>query len=468
MTGTTSTERPTAARLTLIMGCLTVFMANLDTTILNVALPAMARDLAAPTSGLQWTVNAYVLTRAGSLFVCASLGDRFGHRRVWTAGLALFAVSSLGCGLVPGLGGLVALRVAQSLGGAMMTPATLAMVTRAYPAGPARAQALGIWSSSTGIAMALGPVIGGVLVDAVGWRSVFFVNVPIAVVALCCGRLMADGRRAASVPRLDLVGQGFLVVTLFALTYALITAPERGWASPVTLGLLVLAAATAAGFVVVERRSDHPLLDLDDFRRPELVGAVTLAIAAFLCLGGFLFFNTLWLQDVRGFSALHAGLLTAPATLTSFLLAPVAGRLVGRIGPRVPATLGGGCLAVATLLLALTVTAHGPVWPVLFGYVLLGAGLGLTNTPVNTIAVSSMPPERSGVAGAIATTSRQIGNNLGVALLGTVVFSAATFVPGLTTAYVVAAAATAAAAGFVAWALRARPAPAQPRATSRM
>lgn len=447
--------RAGTARLTLALGCLTVFMANLDTTILNVALPAMGRDLGAPTSGLQWTVNAYVLTRAGSLFVCASLGDRFGHRRVWMVGLALFGVGSLACGLAPGLEALVGFRVVQSLGGALMTPATLAMLAHAYPSGPGRAQALGIWSASTGIAMGLGPVVGGILVDGVGWRSVFMVNVPIVVVALLSWRLVSDGTRAESAPRIDLLGQIAIVATLFPLTYALITAPERGWDSPVTLSLVGVSVLAGAAFVVVEKRSSHPLLDLGDFRRPALLGAVALAIAAFVVLGGFLFFNTLWLQEVRGFSALHAGLLTAPATLSSFLLSPIAGRIVGRIGPRVPATLGATCMTLGAAWLALTVSATGPVLLVLPGYVLVGVGLGLTNTPVNTIAVSAMPTERSGVAGAIATTSRQIGNNLGVALLGTIVFSGP-FVAGLGHAYGLAALLTAAAAGFAWWALRPR------------
>jgi EmrB/QacA subfamily drug resistance transporter len=457
MMTTTVRGRAGTAGLTLALGCLTVFMANLDTTILNVALPTMGHDLGAATSGLQWTVNAYVLARAGSLFVCASLGDRFGHRRIWILGLALFGLGSLACGLAPGLGAMIVFRVLQSLGGAMMTPATLAMLARAYPQGPARAQALGIWSASTGIAMGLGPVVGGVLVDSVGWRSVFMVNVPIVVIALLSSRLVSDGTRPAAPPKLDLLGQTAIVATLFPVTYALITAPERGWDSPVTLALLAVGVLAAWAFVVVERRSDHPLLTLSDFRRPALLGAMGLAIAAFVTLGGFLFFNTLWLQEHRGLSALQAGLLTAPATLSSFLLSPLAGRIVGRIGPRVPATLGATCLAVATGWLALTVSTTGPLWTVLPGYVLLGVGLGLTNTPVNTIAVASMPEERAGVAGAIATTSRQVGSNLGVALLGTIVFSGA-FVPGLNHAYVLAAVLSAAAAGFAWWALRVRPA----------
>ncbi|MCD2192853.1 DHA2 family efflux MFS transporter permease subunit [Actinomycetospora endophytica] len=445
--------RAGAAQLTLGLGCLTVFMANLDTTILNVALPTMGHELGAATSGLQWTVNAYVLARAGSLFVCASLGDRFGHRRIWVLGLILFGAGSLACGLAPNLGAMIGFRVVQSLGGALMTPATLAMLAHAYPSGPARAQALGIWSASTGIAMGLGPVVGGLLVDSVGWRSVFMVNVPIVVVALASWRLVTDGARPATPPRLDLLGQTAIIAALFPLTYALITAPERGWTSPLTLSLIGVSVLAGASFVAIERRSSHPLLDLDDFRRPALLGAIALAIAAFVTLGGFLFFNTLWLQEVRGLSALQAGLLTAPATLSSFLLSPTAGRIVGRIGPRVPATAGATCLAAATAWMALTVSTAGPVWDVIPGYVLLGIGLGLTNTPVNTIAVSSMPADRSGVAGAIATTSRQVGSNLGVALLGTIVFSG-TFVPGLNHAYGLAAVVSVLAAGFAWWALR--------------
>lgn len=445
--------RTQAARLTLALGCLTVFMANLDTTILNVALPTMGHDLGAATSGLQWTVNAYVLARAGSLFVCASLGDRFGHRRVWMYGLVLFGAGSLACGLAPSLGAMIGFRVVQSLGGALMTPATLAMLARAYPSGPARAQALGIWSASTGIAMGLGPVVGGLLVDSVGWRSVFMVNVPIVIVALASWRLVSDGERSATPPRLDLLGQAAIVAALFPLTYALITAPERGWDSPLTLSLIAVSILAGVAFVVIERRSSHPLLDLGDFRRPALLGAIGLAIAAFVTLGGFLFFNTLWLQEVRGLSALHAGLLTAPATLSSFLLSPIAGRIVGRVGPRMPATVGAVCLAASAAWMALTVSTSGPVWHVVPGYVLLGVGLGLTNTPVNSIAVSTMPRERSGVAGAIATTSRQVGSNLGVALLGTIVFSGA-FVPGLSHAYGLAAGISLLAAGFTWWALR--------------
>lgn len=411
-------------RLTLLICCSALFMTTLDNTILNVALPSLQHELSAAVSGLQWTVDGYILVRGALLFATGSLGDRYGRRRMFRLGLIAFTASSLACSLAPSLDALVAFRGAQAVGGALMTPASLAIIANTFPDPRKRAQAIGIWSATTGLSTAAGPVVGGLLVEYVGWRSVFWVNVPIGVVALLATRWLKESRSDRARP-LDLPGQGLLAVALAGLIYALIEAPRSGWGSAGVLLPLVLAAGCGAGFVVVELRRRHPMLPLGYFRNPALVGAVVMAIVAFIALGGFTFFNTLYLQEVRGFSPVEAGLLMLPTTVVTLGFSPLSGWFTGNRGARLPATVACGLIAVAMAALALVVTPHTALPTLIGGYLILGVGMGLANAPITNAAVASMPASQAGVAGATTSTARQIGTSLGVAMLGSVIFSVA-------------------------------------------
>jgi EmrB/QacA subfamily drug resistance transporter len=411
-------------RLTLLICCSALFMVTLDNTILNVALPSLQHELSAAVSGLQWTVDGYILVRGALLFATGSLGDRYGRRRLFRLGLVAFTVSSLACSLAPSLGALVGFRCAQAVGGALMTPSTLAIITNTFTDPRRRAQAIGLWSGSTGLSTAAGPVLGGLLVEYVGWRSVFWVNVPIGVVVLLSTRWLTESRAATARP-LDLPGQGLMAVALVGVSYALIEAPRAGWGAPTVLLPLVLASCSGVAFVLVSPRRRYPLLPLGYFRDPALSGAVVMAVVTFIALGGFTFFNTLYLQDVRGFSPVRAGLLMLPTTVVTLGFSPLSGWLTGNRGARLPATVACGLIAAAMTVLAL-VMAPATTLPVLVGgYLLLGIGVGLANAPITNAAVSSMPPAQAGVASATTSTARQIGTSLGVALLGTVVFSTA-------------------------------------------
>lgn len=410
-------------RLTLIVCCSALFMTSLDNTILNVALPSLQRSLHSSAAGLQWAVDGYILVRAGTLFLTGSVGDRFGRRRVFAAGLVVFVLASLCCSLAPTLQLLIAARAVQGAGSALMTPSSLAIITNTFTEPRERAQAVGIWSATAGLSTAAGPVLGGLLVETLGWRSVFWVNVPIGLAALLGTRLVLES--SADEPRpFDIPGQVAIAVTVATLTYALISGPETSWTSPVVLVMLAVSVIGAYAFIRVERRVRQPLLELRYFANPALVGAVALAIVAFIALGAFLFFNTLYLQRVRGLSPLEAGLLTVPTTISTIVLAPLSGRITGTRGARGPAVIACGLMCAGMAVLAGVVAPQTPLGIMVIGYVLLGCGMGLINPPITNAAVSGMPAQRAGVAGATTSTARQIGTNLGVALVGSVVFSA--------------------------------------------
>lgn len=407
---------------TLVVCCTALFMTTLDNTILNVALPSLQRELHAPTSGLQWTVDAYVLTRAGVLFSCGAIGDRYGRLRLFRLGLVVFTLGSAACGAAPNLDLLIAFRVLQALGGSLMTPSSLAIIANTFTERRARAKAIGVWSATTGLSTAAGPIIGGALLQGFDWRSVFWVNIPVGIIAMFGTRLLRESR-AETYRRLDIVGQLMIALALGSLTYGLIEAPTIGWLSWETGLLAALTVGFGAAFLMWQRRSDHPLLNLDDFRDPALSAAVVIAVVAFIALGGFIFYNTLYLQEVRHYTPLAAGLLTMPVTLANLGLAPLAGRMTAGRGPRLPATLACGCMAAAMAVLAVVISPTAGLPVLLFAYLLLGCGQGLVNPPLTNAAVSAMPSERAGVASATTSTARQIGTNLGVALVGSIVFS---------------------------------------------
>lgn len=397
-----------------------LFMTYVDATILNVALPTIGRAFDVGVSGLQWVADAYLLVLASLLVLAGSVADRIGRRRVFSTGLLLFSAGSLLCSVAPGTGALVAFRMLQALGGCMLVPVSLSIVRQVFTDPTERARALGIWSAVFGLGVASGPILGGLLVAGIGWRSVFWVNVPVGVVAWVATRRYVPESRAPVARRPDPAGQLLAMAVLGTVTYGVIEGPSAGFASPPVLGCLVAGAVALVAFVVVERRRTEPLLELRFFRSPPFSTATVVAVLGFASLSGFLFVTTLYLQDVRGASALRAGVELLPATVVVAASSPLAGRLLARFGPRPPLMASGICLAVgAGLLLGLSPST--PIGALAIAYAILGLGFGLMNPPITNTAVSGMPVTQAGVASAIASAARQVGNVLGVAVLGALV-----------------------------------------------
>ncbi|MFD7782946.1 MFS transporter [Streptomyces nojiriensis] len=410
---------PRQRTLVLAICCMSLLIVSLDNTVLNVALPSMRRDLDASVSGLQWSIDAYTLVLASLLMLAGSTADRIGRRKVFVAGLVAFTGGSLLCSLAPSLDWLIVFRMVQAVGGAMLNPVAMSIITNTFTHPAERARAIGVWGAVGGISMAAGPLIGGVLVDSVGWRSIFLINLPIGLAAFALTLRHIPESRAARPRRPDPLGQVLVIALLGSLTYGIIEAPAAGWRSPLIMGCAVVAVASFVGLLIHEPRREEPLIDLRFFRSAPFSGSTVIAISAFAGLAGFLFLNTLYLQDVRGLSALHAGLYMLPMAGLTVLFAPLAGRLVGSRGPRICLLIAGVSMASSGLLFALFEAETSN--PLLFtGYMLFGLGFGMVNAPITNTAVSGMPRSQAGVAAAIASTSRQTGGTLGVAVIGSV------------------------------------------------
>lgn len=427
----TTTTAPTAApalsarrRQTILAVCaLSMFLVGLDTTIVNVALPSIGRGLGVGTRGLEWVVDSYTLVLASLLISSGALADRFGRRRVFQIGLAVFGTGSLVCAISPSLGTLVAARVVQGAGASMLSPVALAIVVNAIPEPSERARAIGVWASVFGLSLAVGPAVGGALLAALGWRSVFWINAPVIVAALVLSALFVPESRGGRARRVDLPGQILLTVAVCVGVAVLIEAPRLGWASPSVLIGYSLAAASAAAFVRAERRSREPLMDLGLFRRPPFAAAVTGAVAVFVALTMTLLLNTLYLQHGRGWTPFAAGLATLPMAFGATVCAPLSGTIVSRLGPRRPLLLAGTFITAGGLCLA-DLGRGTSVFLLLFAYLLIGIGFGFANAPITNTAVGGLPPERAGVAGAITSTARQVGSALGIAIAGGLVANA--------------------------------------------
>jgi EmrB/QacA subfamily drug resistance transporter len=399
---------------------MSLLIVGLDVTIVNVALPSIGREFHAPLSGLQWTIDAYTLVLASLLMLSGSTADRLGRRRTFIIGLVTFGAGSLLCSLAPNLTLLIVFRMLQAVGGSMLNPVAMSIITNTFTNPRERAQAIGVWGAVIGVSMALGPVIGGALVSSVGWRSIFWINIPVALVAAVLARKYIPESKAAVARKVDIPGQVFVVTLLASLTYGIIEAPNRGWGSPLIVGAFAITIVSLAGILIWERRASQPLIDLRFFRSVPFSSAAVVAIAAFAALGGFLFLNTLYLQDVRGLSPLHAGLDTLPMAVMTMILSPISGRIVGRHGGRIPMVIAGIAIAAACLLLV-GLSATTPFTWLFTAYVVFGIGFGFVNSPITNTAVSGMPRAQAGVAAGIASTSRQIGQTLGVAVVGSLV-----------------------------------------------
>jgi EmrB/QacA subfamily drug resistance transporter len=410
--------------LVLAICCASMIVVVMDISIVNVALPTIRRDLQASVSGLQWTVDAYTLVLASFLMLAGSTADRVGRRRTFQLGLAAFGLGSLLCGLAPSIGWLIAARALQAVGGTMLNPVAMAIVATTFPERAERARAIGVFGAMSGLSLALGPILGGALVDGFGWRSIFWINVPIVAAAIVCTALFVPESRAARARRFDPVGQSLVVLVLGSVVSAIIESGRLGWTSPVIVGLLAVAVLGVLGVLGYEPRRVDPLLELRLFRSVPFSAAILMALFALCAFGAFLFVTTLYLQNVRGMSALTAGLSLLPVGVLIMVLSPFTGRLVGGRGPRLPLVVSGAALALgggASIWL-------GPATPlpaVLAIYALFGIFLGTVNPPITNTAVSGMPRSMAGVAASVASAGRQTGTTLGVAIAGTIVGSAA-------------------------------------------
>ncbi|MFD5798406.1 MFS transporter [Streptomyces diastatochromogenes] len=403
--------------LVLAICCMSLLIVSLDNTVLNVALPSVQRDLDAPTSGLQWTIDAYTLVLASLLMLAGSTADRIGRKKVFMAGLVVFSIGSLLCSLAPNLELLVVFRMVQAVGGSMLNPVAMSIITNTFTDPRERARAIGVWGGVVGISMAAGPLAGGLLVESVGWRSIFWVNLPVGLAALLLTLRFVPESRAPRARRPDPVGQVLVIALFGSLTYAIIEAPDSGPGTVVPFAVVACAALLA--LLRYEPRRAEPLIDLRFFRSAPFSGATVIAISAFAALGGFLFLSTLYLQNVRGLDALHAGLWMLPMAAPCFLCAPLSGRLVGSRGPRLPLLVAGAAMTASGVLFA-AFEAETSNATLFAGYVLFGIGFGFVNAPITNTAVSGMPRAQAGVAAAVASTSRQLGQTLGVAIVGAV------------------------------------------------
>ena len=409
--------------LILAICCTSLFIVGLDTTIVNVALPSIGRDLHASVSGLQWVIDAYLLVLASLLMLSGSTGDRVGRRRTFQTGLAIFSLGSLLCSLAPSLGWLVAFRMLQAVGGSMLNPVAMSIITNVFIEPRDRARAIGVWGGVFGLSMALGPIVGGLLVQGVGWPGIFWVNVPVGVAAIVLTALYVPESRAPRARRPDPVGQLLVIVVLAGLVYALIEGPSAGWTSGQIIGCFAAAAAALCVLIWYEPRRAEPLIDLRFFRSAPFSGAVAIAICAFATLGGFLLVNTLYLQNVRGYTPLMAGLYVLPMAAMTAIFAPIAGRIVGSRGTRPPLVIAGVFITAAGILL--THLQNGTsTSQLILTYLIFGIGFGMVNAPITNSTVSGMPRSQAGVAAGVASTSRQIGSSLGVAVIGSVTVSA--------------------------------------------
>lgn len=411
--------------LVLVTCCTSVLVVVTDISIVNVALPSIRRDLHASIPGLQWTVDAYTLVLASLLVLAGSTADRIGRRRTFRIGLAAFGIGSLLCGLAPSTGWLIAARALQAVGGAMLNPVAMAITANTFPDPTERARAIGIFDAISGLSLALGPIAGGALVDSLGWRSVFWINVPIVMAAIVCVSLFVPESRAAQPRRADPVGQALVMLMLGSIVFAIIESRWLGWTSPIIPALLAATALGALAIVRYESRRTEPLLELRLFRSVPFSAAILMALSALCGFGAFLFVTTQYLQDVRGLSPIAAGLCVLPIGVPVLLLSPITGRAVGTRGPTLPLLIAGAALtlgAIASMPLAPTT----PLPTVLTTYLLFGTFLATVNPPITNTALSGMPHTMSGTAASLVSTARQTGTTLGVAISGSIGGSALT------------------------------------------
>jgi EmrB/QacA subfamily drug resistance transporter len=402
------------------ISCLSLLMIGLDDTTVSIALPTIGKSLNASVSGLQWIADGYTMVLASLLVFGGATADRFGRRKVFRIGLATFTAGSALCSLAPSLGWLIAFRVLQAMGGSMLNPVAVSIISSVYTNRAQRARAISLWVGMFGIGMALGPVVGGVLVGTVGWRGIFWINVPVGLVAIVLSSIFVPESRGSASRRPDWTAQALVIAILAANVYAIIEGAYTDWRAAAIRGLFIVGAALSAVLVVWELRRQDPLIDLRYFRSPSFSAAVTIAVCAFADLGAFLFLTSIYLQVVKGFPVIAAGLHLLPTAAAMALCPSLAAWMTAKTGsPRVPLLFGGLTLMLSTILLSrLTGSTDNAYLLGTFG--LFGIGVGLVNSQISVASVAGMPVSQAGLASGIAASSRQVGQALGVAIAGSV------------------------------------------------
>jgi len=399
-----------------------LFMIMLDNTVVNVALPSIQRDLGIGVSELEWVVTGYALSFAVLMLTGGKLADMYGRRRIFLVGLAIFTVSSLFCGLAGTAELLIAARVVQGVGAAFMMPATLSIITATFPP-KERGAALGIWAGVSAMALAIGPLVGGLITENIGWNWIFYVNVPIGLLGLVAARLIIrESKDTSHEQRLDVPGLVTSGVALFALVYALIEGNSKGWTSPLILGLFALAAASGTAFVLLELHQRLPMFDVKLFRNPTFAGANVVALLVSLAMFGVFFFISLFMQNVLGYSAVRAGVAFLPMTLLIIVVAPLAGKMSDRLGSRW-LMAGGMTLLGCSLLIYAQLQPDSSYFSLLPAMLLGGVGMASTMTPMTAAALSSVPVDKAGVGSGMLNTFRQVGGSVGIALMGAILAS---------------------------------------------
>ena len=408
--------------LTLAAVAFGLFMIMLDNTVVNVALPTMEKDLHVSLSQLEWVVTAYALTFAALMITGGKLADLYGRRRIFIVGLGIFTLSSLACGLASTAGMLIAARTVQGAGAALMNPATLSIITATF-APKQRGQAIGIWAGVSALALAIGPLAGGLITENLNWNWIFFVNVPIGVLGIAVSRLVIrESRDMSHEQSIDLPGLLSSIGFLFCLSYALIEGNNHGWSSPEILGLFAAAAVLLVVLVLLELHQRLPMLDLSLFRIGAFAGANLVAMLVSLAMFGVFFFVSLYIQNILGYSATQAGAMFLPMTVLIILIAPIAGRFSDRVGSRW--LMGGGMTLVGiSLLLYQRVGLHSDFWTLLPAMILGGVGMASTMSPMTSAAMGAVPVDKAGVGSGVLNSFRQVGGSLGIALIGAIVAS---------------------------------------------
>ncbi len=419
MNTTISTLTPRRKAIVLASCCLSLLIVSMDATIVNVAIPSVRTDLGATASQLQWVIDIYTLVLASLLMLSGAMGDRFGRRRVFQIGLTVFAVGSLLCSLAPGIDALIAARFVQAIGGSMLNPVALSIISQVFTGPVERARAIGIWGAVVGISMALGPTVGGLLIHLISWRAVFWINLPICLAAIVLTAVFVPETRSETMRNVDPVGQLLAVLFLFGTVFALIEGPALGWGHPRVITAAVVAVLAFAAFLRFESRRADPFIDLRFFRSVPFASATVIAICAFASWGALLFMMSLYLQGARGYSAVQTGLIYLPIAVGALIFSPLSGRMVGRYGARPSLLISGTMIVAASSVLAL-LPENAPVWTLMVVFAVFGIGFSMVNAPITNAAVSGMPLDRAGAASAVTSTSRQIGVSIGVALCGSI------------------------------------------------
>jgi DHA2 family methylenomycin A resistance protein-like MFS transporter len=419
MTGQDTQTGVSRPGLTLLATCLGLLIGMLDTTAINLALPAMAHDLAGGLRGMQWVVDAYNITFAALLLTGGTLGDRFGRRKLFRLGITVFIVGSVACAMAPTLSILIAGRVLQGAGSGLMLPQSLAILATAFPGHRERNRALAAWSMVAGVGLALGPTLGGLVVTDINWNFIFWVNVPIGLISLLLAIRWVPESRNPNAGHMDVPGQLLAAVVLGGLTYVVVDGRAQGWLSPVILASVVIVVACLVGFLWVERKHPSPMFPLELMRRGQLPVASVIAMCMTFGMFGLFLLISLAFQQQRGVSALVTGLEMLPLPVVFIALSPAVGKLVSRIGPRLPMAAGMFMMSAGLLIFAV-VGGDGSLVTIEVAFVAVGIGLALNTGPVVGVAVHAVSPERAGLASGIANLARMLGATLGVAVLGTV------------------------------------------------